>query len=136
MNVPFAIAGALSLMAAAIHGGVGERLVVTKLRTEVLAPSRFGGPGMTKLMIRVTWHIATLAFLVIGSAMVACTPAGSSQSCRAVGHLAAISFGSFAVLAIGLAVAAQRARTPRTLLRHPGPLAFVAVACLAWWGSS
>ena len=37
MNLPFAIAGALSLLAAAIHGGAGEALVVRK--------SQFGSDG-------------------------------------------------------------------------------------------
>jgi hypothetical protein len=132
MNLPFAIAGALALVGALVHGGAGEALVVTKLRTEVLSPSPFGGPTMTKLMIRVTWHITTLAFAVIGSALAACAPAGSSQACEGVGRVAAISYASFAGLAVGIAVK-QR---PRALLRHPAPVLFVVVAGLAWWGSA
>jgi hypothetical protein len=131
MNLPFAIAGALALVGALVHGIAGEAVVVTKLHPEVLSPSPFGGPRMTKLMIRVTWHITTLAFGVIGSAMVACAPAASSQACGGVGRVAAISFTSFAVLTIGLGVR----QGPRGWLRHPAPLLFVSVACLAWWGS-
>ncbi len=136
MKLQFAIAGALALIGALIHGGVGEALVVTKLRTEVLSPTRFGGPTMTKLMIRATWHITTLAFVVTGSAMVACAPAAPSQTCTGIGQVAAISYASFAALAAGLALATGMRRFPRLLLRHPAPLVFVVVAVLAWWGSA
>ena len=135
MNVEFAIAGALSLAAAAIHGGAGEKLVVSRLRTDTLASTPFGGPGTTMLMIRVTWHITTLAFLVIGSAMEACVPGGAGGACAGVGRMSAVSFASFALVAIGLAPAQQGRGMPRILLRHPGPLVFVAVAVLAWRGS-
>jgi hypothetical protein len=91
---------------------------------------------MTKLMIRVTWHITTIAFVVIGSAMVACAPAGSSEACRGVGRLAAISYTAFGVLAAGIVAMTQG---PRALLpalwRHPAPLVFMLVAGLAWLGS-
>jgi hypothetical protein len=135
MNVPFAIAAALSLVAAAIHGSAGEALIVRKLRTETLSPTPFGGPVMTKLMIRVTWHIVTLAFLITGSAMALCSPAASSSACEGVGRMSAVSYGGFAMLTIGLGVVASGRRLPRMLLKHPGPLVFVAVAILAWRGS-
>jgi hypothetical protein len=96
-----------------------------------------GGASFTKLMIRVTWHITTIAFAVIGSGMAACAPAGSSEACRGVGRVASISFTGFAALAVGLAVTSQG---PRALLhvlrRHPAPLIFVLVAALAWWGQA
>lgn len=136
MNFPFAIAGALSLLAAAIHGGAGEVLVVRKLSTEALFPTRFGGPTFTKLMIRATWHITTLAFLVIGSAMIACAPAGSSQACGGVGRLTAIAFASFAALTIGLVARRGPRAMLRALRRHPAPMVFVVVAVLAWCGAS
>lgn len=92
---------------------------------------------MTKLMIRVTWHITTLAFVVLGSAMAVCVPAGSSEACRGIGRIAAISYGGFAALAFGVVAASLGAtRIPRTLYRHPGPLIFVLVAALAWWGQA
>src|SRR3989442_11523629 len=102
MNLPFVIAGALALIGAVIHGAAGEALVVTKVRTETLSPTPFGGPVMTKLMIRVTWHITTIAFVVIGSAMVACAPSASSEACRGISRVAAISYTGFGALAGGL----------------------------------
>lgn len=137
MNIPFAIAGALSFTAAAIHGGAGETLVVRRLRRDTLAATPFGGPTMTLLMIRVTWHIVTLAFVVSGAALAACTPAGSvTQACSGAGRISAVSFASYFALATGLAIASQGSRVGKTMLKHPGPLVFVAVAALAWWGST
>ena len=135
MNVPFELAGVVALLAAVIHGGVGEAVVVSKLRTEALAPSRFGGPKMTMLMIRVTWHIATIAFAVIGTALAVCAPADPGGACAGVGRIAAISFTGFAGLAMGLGLAAGGRRFPSLLRRHPGPVALALVAALAWWGS-
>jgi hypothetical protein len=130
MNVPFVVAGALALTGAAVHGILGERIVVTKLRTETLPSSRFGNARMTLLMIRATWHITTLAFFVMGSALIACSPV-SSGACEGVGRVSAIAFASFFALTIGLAAPHVR----RTVRRHPAPLIFLAVAVLAWVGA-
>ncbi|MGH2728587.1 MAG: hypothetical protein ACRDKS_16575 [Actinomycetota bacterium] len=131
MNLPFAAAGVLALAGAFVHGIAGEATVVTKLSPESLPSSRFGGSSTTKLMIRATWHITTIAFLVIGSALMACAPDVSSQACRGVGRVAAISYSGFAALTIGLTLA----KGPKGLLRHPAPLLFSLVATLAWWGA-
>jgi hypothetical protein len=136
MNVQFAVAGALALVGAAIHGVGGEALVVRKLHSEALAPTPFGGPRMTMLMIRVTWHITTLAFVVIGSALAVCAPAGRSRACAGAGRVGAFSYASFAALAIGLSAAQGPRGLARAMRRHPGPLVFVLVAALAWWGSA
>src|SRR5881396_928396 len=63
VNVPLLAAGSLAVLAAGIHGVGGELLVMQKLSPGVLASSPFGGPVMTKAMIHVSWHIATIAFL-------------------------------------------------------------------------
>ena len=131
MNVPFVVAGLLALTAAAAHGILGERIVVTKLRRETLPSSRFGSASFTMTMIRATWHITTIAFLVTGSALIACTPgATSTGACDGVGRMSMVAYASFAVLTIGLALPQLR----RARLRHPAPLLFVAVAILSWWG--
>ena len=70
MNVPMLVAGSLALLGAAVHGVGGEVLVVRRLSPTVLPSSPFGGPVMTKAMIRGTWHMTTIAFLTVGSALV------------------------------------------------------------------
>jgi hypothetical protein len=127
----FVAAGAIAVLAAAIHGGAGEVLILRGLFSGELPSSRFGGPGATRVMIRVTWHIVTLTFALLGSALAACGFLGPGDSCRGVGVVAASSFAGFFALAVVVAV--QR---PRMLICHPGPLAFLAVAALAWWGAA
>jgi hypothetical protein len=131
VNVPLLAAGCLAVLAAAVHGLGGEVLVVRKLSPRVLPPSRFGGPRMTKAMIHVTWHVATLAFLTLGCALLASASVVRGDAEDAIGVVAAAAFTGFAVLGIGLGAA----YSPRSLLTHPGPAVFAATAALAWWGA-
>jgi hypothetical protein len=130
MTPQFLVAGPIALLAAAIHGGAGEVLVLRKVLAGELPSSRFGGAGATKVMIRVTWHIATLTFAVLGAGLVTCGFLGAGDGCRGIGVVAASSFTGFFVLTIGLAL-----RGRMRLFAHKGPLAFLAVAGLAWWGT-
>ena len=107
-------------------------LVVSRLSPEVLPPTRFGGPGMTKAMIEVTWHITTVAFLTVGSALLLSGSVLDGDTARGVGLVAAGASTGFAALALGLGVATQ---SPRSLLRHPAPVVLTAIAALAWWGA-
>jgi hypothetical protein len=133
MNVQLVAAGLLAVFAASIHGGAGELLVVRRLSAETLAASPFGGPRMTKAMIHVTWHLTTIAFLAAGIALLLSGSLLDGDAARAVGLVAAGTSTGFAAVALGLGLADTR--TPRSLLRHPGPVALGIVAALAWWGA-
>jgi hypothetical protein len=130
VNVPWVAAGSLALLAAVIHGVGGEVLVVRKLSPEVLPSSPFGGPRMTKLMIRATWHITTSAFLTVGSALLFAGSVLDGDTARGIGVVgAAASTGFAAVTVVG-----GLTHDPRALLRHLGPVVLTAIAVLAWWG--
>jgi hypothetical protein len=58
----------LAVLGAAFHGVGGELLVVRRLSTAMLPPSRFGGPRATKTMLHATWHMTTVAFFTVGVA--------------------------------------------------------------------
>jgi hypothetical protein len=133
MNVQLIAAGSLAVLAAAIHGGAGELLVVRRLSPETLAGTAFGGPRMTRAMIHVTWHLTTIAFLAAGIALLLSGSVLEGDAARAVGLVAAGMSTGFAAVAVGLGAADTG--TPRSLLRHPGPLALAVVATLAWWGA-
>jgi len=132
VNVPLIVAGALAVVGAAIHGVGGEVLVVRKLSLAMLPPSRFGGPRMTKAMIHVTWHMTTIAFLTVGVALLLSGTLLEGDAAQGMAMVAAAAATGFALLAIGLGAAYMR--SPRSLLKHPGPLVLTAVAALAWWG--
>jgi hypothetical protein len=133
MNAPLFIAGALGVLAAAVHGIAGEILVVRKLAVDRLSPSPLGSRRMTKAMIHVTWHVTTFAFLVTGCAMLVASVALDGDAQHAVGMVGAISFTGFGLLAMGIGAAYMR--SPRGLLTHPGPLMLSATAALAWIGT-
>ena len=133
MNVLLIIAGAISLLATAIHGVGGELLVVRRLSLEVLPRTNFGGARMTKAMIHATWHIATVAFLAVGVALILSGTALHGDTRHAMALLAAGASTGFAAAA--LVFGTGTVRSPRSLLRHPGPIALLSVAVLAWAGT-
>ena len=133
MNVPLIVAGSLAILGAAIHGVAGEILVLGKLSPGMLPSSRFGGPNMTKAMIHVTWHMTTIAFLTVGSALLLSGSVLNGDTARGLGLVAAGASTGFAALAVGLGAAYTQ--SPRSLFRHPGPAVLIATAALAWWGA-
>jgi hypothetical protein len=132
-NVPLIVAGSLAILGAAVHGVGGEILVVRPLSPELLPPSRFGGPRTTKLMIHTTWHLTTIAFLTVGAALLLAGVVAHGDTARGIGLVGAAASTGFAVVAVGLGAAYTR--SPRFLVRHPGPAVLTATAALAWWGA-
>jgi len=129
VNVPLIVAGSLAILGAAIHGVGGEILVVRKLSPGLLPSSRLGGPGTTKTMIHVTWHMTTIALLTVGSALLLSGSVLDGDTARGIGLLAAGASTGFAAVAVGLGA------SPRSLFRHPGPAVLTVTAALAWWGA-
>jgi hypothetical protein len=130
VNVPLLAAGSLALLAAGVHGVAGEVLVVRRLSPKALPSSPFGGPGMTKMMIRATWHMTTIAFLTVGTALVLSGSVLHGDPARGIALVAAGASTGFAAVALGGALP----RAPRSLFHHPGPALLAAVAVLAWSG--
>src|SRR5438093_13328125 len=103
MNVPLVFAGSLAILGAAIHGVAGELLVVRKLSPEMLPSSRFGGPGMTKTMIHITWHMTTIAFVTVGASLLLSGTILDGDTAQGIGLVAAVAATGFAALAVGMA---------------------------------
>jgi hypothetical protein len=129
VNAPLIAAGSLAVLGAAVHGVGGEVLVVRKLAPAMLPPSRFGGPRATKTMLHATWHMTTVAFLIVGVALIVAGSALHGDTARAIALLAAGAFTGFAAVAVGLGASA------RSAFRHPGPIVLTVTAALAWWGA-
>jgi hypothetical protein len=136
VNVPLIVAGSLAILGAAVHGLGGELLVLRKLSPAMLPSSRFGGPRMTMAMIHVAWHMTTIAFLTVGSALLLSGSVLDGDTARGIALVAAAAATGFAVLAVGLGAAYTKPpRSPRSLFVHPGPAVLTATAALAWWGA-
>jgi hypothetical protein len=105
VNVPLIVAGSLAILGAAIHGVGGEVLVVRKLSPGMLPSSPFGGPRTTKMMIHVTWHMTTIAFVTVGSGLLLSGSVLHGDAARGIGLVAAGASTGFAALAVGLGAA-------------------------------
>jgi hypothetical protein len=132
VNVTLIVAGSLAILGAAVHG-VGGEVLVRKLSPGTLPSTRLGGPRTTKTMIHVTWHMTTIAFLSVGSALLLSGSVLHGDTARGIGLVAAGASTGFAVLAVGLGAA--YAKSPRSLFLHPGPAVLTITAALAWWGA-
>jgi hypothetical protein len=133
VDVPLIVAGALAVLAAAVHGVGGELLVVRKLSPGALPASRFGGPRMTMAMIHAAWHLTTIAFLTVGAALLLAGSVLDGDAARAIAFVGAAASTGFAAVVVGMGAADTR--SARALFRHPGPAVLTAVAVLAWWGA-
>ena len=133
MDLPLILAGSLSVVAALIHGGVGETKVVSRLTPEALPGTPLGGPRMTRAMIHVTWHLTTVAFVAVGCALLLSGTVLDADQARPLALVAAGAAVGFAVLAVGLGAA--NTRSPRTFIAHPGPAVLSLTAMLAMWGA-
>src|SRR5260221_14001961 len=100
MNVALLVAGVLSFVAAGIHGIAGDLLLVRRLDVATLPRTPFGGPAGSKLMIRVSWHLVTTTFGVLGAALIACGVDDAPDACRRTGILVASAFFPFAAITI------------------------------------
>ena len=133
MNAALVVAGSLTVIASAIHGGAGEAFVVRKLSPATLPGTRFGGPRMTKTMIHASWHLTTVAFLTTGVALVIAGTTLEGDARQAVGVLGAAASTGFAAVVLALGVA--QGRFIRTARRHPAPIVLTLAAALAWLGA-
>jgi hypothetical protein len=80
-------------------------------------------------MIHAAWHMTTVGFLTVGSALLLAGSVLNGDTARAIALLAAGASTGFAAVAVGLGA------SPRSLLRHPAPAMLTATAALAWWGA-
>jgi hypothetical protein len=130
MNVTLLVAGSLGVLAAAVHGGGGEVLVVRRIEPRTLPATRFGGGATTMAMIRASWHLTTVGFLTVGCALLLAGSILHGDTARGVGFVAAAAASGFAAVVVGGALA----QAPAALFRHPGPALLTAIAVLAWAG--
>jgi hypothetical protein len=135
VDVPLVIAGSLALAGAAIHGIAGELLIVRKLAAEALPTTRFGGPRMTRAMIHAAWHLATVAFLSVGSALVLAGSIIDGDAAKGIALFGAAAATGFAAVVVGLGAASQSRLSFRSFFLHPGPAVLTSTAALAWWGA-
>jgi hypothetical protein len=85
-------------------------------------------------MIHVAWHMTTIAFLTVGSALLLSGSILEGDAARGLGLLAAATSTGFAVLTAVLGASSVRSAAA-SFLHHPAPALLTATAALAWWGA-
>jgi hypothetical protein len=132
MNWPLAVAGIMSLGAAAFHGIAGDVLILQKLRREGLPATVLGGPESSRRMMRASWHLVTITFAASGLALIFAGMQSASVFAPGVVRLLGLLYSGFALLILPGAVLPPKPM----LLRHPAPLGLSAIAVLIWVGAS
>ncbi len=131
MNWAFVVAGLLSLVAAAIHGGVGDR-IVRRIDNDLLPGNPFEGLS-SKLLIRVTWHFVTIAFGVIGGALIWVGSTPTAPAAKGVAFVAGAMYVGWSLFALS---AGMSHRGLRAFRAHPAPIIFVLTDVLIIWGAT
>ena len=132
MNWPLAIAGGMSLAAAAIHGIVGD-LFLRKVARDAMPASALGGPENSRTLVRVSWHFVTVTFVLSGFALIYVGLNGTTRLAPGVVGFLGVLYTCFALFAVTVGVNKQRRRV---LLRHPAPFCLSTIAALIWWGAT
>ncbi len=129
MNEGLLAAGGLALLGAAIHGLVGDR-IVRRIRDESLPGNPFRGIS-TKFLIRITWHFVTVAFFVLGVALVFAGSRPSMSAATGIAYVAGAAYICWSVLGL---VGGVRHAGLSVLRAHPAPIVFLVMVALIWWG--
>jgi hypothetical protein len=131
MNVYLLAAGVLCFALAVGHTVIGAIWVLTRLSTDSLPRTPFGGGAMTSVFIKVTWHVVGITLVSLGGLLVlfagTALDHAEALAVRGIG----LTFATMTVTILWL----ERHR-PTTLIRAPMWVLFVAVAALCWWGTS
>ena len=130
MNWALIAAGFLSLTGSVIHGVVGDR-IVRRIDDASLPRNPFKGLS-SKFLIRVTWHFVTIAFLVLGIALVVVGTAPDITAASGVVYVTGAAFACWSVFAL---TAGFKRGGIRAFKSHPGPVVFVIIVLLISWGA-
>jgi hypothetical protein len=130
MNVELAIAGLGCFVLAFGHTTIGRRWILPNLTAGYLPRTPFGPPSMTLGMLRFTWHVVSVLLVAFGVLFMALAWAPEADPKTLLLRWCA---------GLWVAVSARAGwdvrRRPRSLLRFPAPLVFVAIAVMCWMAS-
>jgi len=131
MNRWFVLAGAIALIVGAIHSWIGEKQVIAPLlRGGGPLGASSGSSGLKKVLLRVTWHLATLAMWGAAATLFFLAREPVTHTSTGVARIVSLTFAAFTLL-----VFVTPGLRPRYLFRHGGWAAFALIAGLIWWGT-
>jgi hypothetical protein len=136
MNLYFALAGGLALLLGLLHSVMGELLLFRRLTRDGLPPlapfslievrkmGLTGSPDLARRTLRFTWHLPTVLGGGLGAVLLRLSwPDSPGDQLAFVESAAALSFLASALIVLFC-----------TRGKHPGWVAFLAIAILFWLG--
>lgn len=132
MNWPFAIAGGLAFVGAAIHGIAGDRLL-QKMARDALRTNATGSFEYGRTLVRVSWHFVTLTFVLSGFALLYLGLNSTTRLAPGLVGFLGVLYTCFALFAVAIAVGKPQMRF---FFTHPAPFALSTIAALIWWGAA
>jgi hypothetical protein len=123
MQVALLVAAGLAVITAVAHSILGERLILIPLFRREDLPRLLGSEWLTKRTLRFTWHLASVAWWGFAALLLLFAADHGSSQHAGLRIIAATALCSSVLTAI------------TTNGRHPGWIAFLVVALLAWFAS-
>lgn len=108
MGLLWWIGGGLAAVDLLVHGILGERFLVSRLRDEGLPSTPAGDPGLIRPYLRVIWHLVTVDLAVSAAILFACAHFGSGPTTTLFARVVAAKFTGYAV--VGVLVACRHRR--------------------------
>lgn len=124
MNVALLIAGVAAVATGAFHVYFGERHVFASIHSCDLPPTPLGDGVATKAMLRGIWHFWAVSWLAAAALFLLLASGDLDNNGQTTVRVVGTTFGLYALV---IAVAFRG--------RHPGWLAFSAIAIAAWLGT-
>ncbi len=131
MNIPLFLAGLLSALAALIHPVAGEYLLVRHLQSSQLVTTPFGDGDISRRILRVVWHVATLDFFLSAVVLFIMALTDLIPQSQYIARFIALHFLGYTLLIWGVA----GRRFFYVLLHVPQWLLLLSIGVLAWWGA-
>lgn len=101
MNTFLLIAAALVVMAGVLHSILGERLILGRLSVSGL-PSLLGSAQFTLRVLRLFWHLVSVAWWGIAAMMWVLASSPGQQGARSMAMAAAVTFLISAAVAFAI----------------------------------
>ena len=132
MNWTLVAAGAVMLVGTVVHFVFGDEALRKIVRLELPA-NRFGGPADTKVALRISWHLGTIAFAVLGAWLLATGLQPDAAFALGVTYFSGTLLSCYALIAVTARIYMYGLAS---FYKNPGPIILGTASILVWWGST
>jgi hypothetical protein len=91
-NLYFVLAGCLLVLLGIAHSWLGERALLIPLLKRSDLPKLFGDEFYTRRILRLAWHLTSLAWIAMGAVFIFLSPSRPDSSARVVAQSFSVVF--------------------------------------------